>query len=166
MISAMGQFLRIEGNYTKDQFNYSRSYWFSFLPFYHMNPCVVPGDDQFTASYWLNNGLNQTEISTASNQALLLNFQPSPRVSVNELLHRRNSAGWTAYAEGRSRFIDGYLTWKASDRWTFAAEAVVPSRGPVSPTAMRAPGTLLITPNLASRYLNDRMRSSVARRRR
>jgi hypothetical protein len=28
--------LGIEGNYTKDQMNYSRSYWFNFLPFYHM----------------------------------------------------------------------------------------------------------------------------------
>jgi hypothetical protein len=28
--------LGAEGNYTKDQMNYSRSYWFDFLPFYHM----------------------------------------------------------------------------------------------------------------------------------
>ena len=28
--------LGLEGNYTKDQMNYSRSYWFNFLPFYHM----------------------------------------------------------------------------------------------------------------------------------
>src|ERR1022692_4493728 len=27
--------LGLEGNYTKDQMNYSRSYWFNFLPFYH-----------------------------------------------------------------------------------------------------------------------------------
>jgi hypothetical protein len=27
--------LGAEGNYTKDQMNYSRSYWFNFLPFYH-----------------------------------------------------------------------------------------------------------------------------------
>src|ERR1035438_6509822 len=28
--------LGIEGNYTKDQINYSRSFWFNYLPFYHM----------------------------------------------------------------------------------------------------------------------------------
>ena len=28
--------LGYEGNYTKDQMNYSRAYWFDFLPFYHM----------------------------------------------------------------------------------------------------------------------------------
>src|SRR5271165_6230508 len=28
--------LGYEGNYTKDQMNYSRAYWFNFLPFYHM----------------------------------------------------------------------------------------------------------------------------------
>jgi len=28
--------LGIEGNYTKDQMNYSRSFYFDFLPFYHM----------------------------------------------------------------------------------------------------------------------------------
>ena len=28
--------LGFEGNYTKDQMNYSRSFWFNFLPFYHM----------------------------------------------------------------------------------------------------------------------------------
>jgi len=28
--------LGIEGNVTQYQMNYSRSYWFTFLPFYHM----------------------------------------------------------------------------------------------------------------------------------
>ena len=28
--------LGMENNYTKDQMNYSRSYWFDYLPFYHM----------------------------------------------------------------------------------------------------------------------------------
>src|SRR5215471_8675696 len=32
--------LGIENNYTKDQMNYSRSYWFDFLPFYHMGARV------------------------------------------------------------------------------------------------------------------------------
>ena len=28
--------LGLEGNYTKDQLNYSRALWFDYLPFYHM----------------------------------------------------------------------------------------------------------------------------------
>ena len=51
-----------EGNYSKDQMNYSRSYWFDFLPFYHMG---VRATYNFTPklafSYWLVNGVNQTE---------------------------------------------------------------------------------------------------------
>lgn len=32
----MGQCSGDRNNYTKDQINYSRSYWYNFLPFYHM----------------------------------------------------------------------------------------------------------------------------------
>ena len=28
--------LGVEGNYTQYQINYRRSYWFNYLPFYHM----------------------------------------------------------------------------------------------------------------------------------
>src|SRR5208283_1220417 len=52
----------IEGNYTKDQMNYSRSYWFSFLPFYHMGfRASYPVSDRFTVNYWVVNGTNQAE---------------------------------------------------------------------------------------------------------
>src|SRR5580704_429410 len=36
-----GSSLGIEGNYTKDQMNYSRAFWFDFLPFYHMGVRVT-----------------------------------------------------------------------------------------------------------------------------
>jgi hypothetical protein len=54
--------LGAENNYTKDQINYSRSYFFNFLPFYHMgfrNTYAV--NDKLSLSYWLVNGANQTE---------------------------------------------------------------------------------------------------------
>ncbi len=35
-VGKWGSSIGIEGNYTKDQMNYSRSYWYDFLPFYHM----------------------------------------------------------------------------------------------------------------------------------
>lgn len=54
--------LGIEGNYNKDQINYSRSYWFDFLPFYHMGARVqYKVTDDLTLNYWLTNGAQQTE---------------------------------------------------------------------------------------------------------
>ena len=51
-----------EGNYTKDQINYSRSYFFSFLPFYHTGfRAVYPVNGKLSLGYWLVNGVNQTE---------------------------------------------------------------------------------------------------------
>jgi hypothetical protein len=54
--------LGIEGNYTKDQWNYSRSYWFELLPFYHMGlRASYPVTDRFALNLWVVNGANQTE---------------------------------------------------------------------------------------------------------
>src|SRR5262249_28072416 len=54
--------LSVEGNFTQDQINYSRSYWFTFLPFYHMG---VRANYQFSkafgVNYWIVNGTQQTE---------------------------------------------------------------------------------------------------------
>jgi hypothetical protein len=47
-----GSSLGIEGNYSKDQINYSRAYWFDFLPFYHMGVRVsAPISDRLTLNY-------------------------------------------------------------------------------------------------------------------
>jgi len=57
-----GSSLGIEGNYTKDQINYSRSFWFDFLPFYHMGVRVsYPVNDHLAMNYWIVNGTNQVE---------------------------------------------------------------------------------------------------------
>ena len=54
--------LGVEGNYTKDQMNYSRSFWFSFLPYYHMGlRATYPVNDRFSLNYWVINGTNQAE---------------------------------------------------------------------------------------------------------
>ena len=54
--------LGIEGNYTKDQINYSRSYWFNFLPFYHMGVRAnYKLNDKLAVNYWIVNGTQQTE---------------------------------------------------------------------------------------------------------
>jgi hypothetical protein len=52
----------LESNYSKDQANYSRSYWFDYLPFYHMGARVVYRfNDAIAANYWITNGTQQTE---------------------------------------------------------------------------------------------------------
>lgn len=46
--------LGVEGTYTKDQLNYSRSYFFDFLLFYHMSvraPYNI--NDKLSLEYWL-----------------------------------------------------------------------------------------------------------------
>jgi len=54
--------LGYENNYSKDQINYSRSYFFNFLPFYHMGlRTSYPLSDSVTVGYMLVNGTNQTE---------------------------------------------------------------------------------------------------------
>jgi hypothetical protein len=54
--------LGIEGNYTKDQTNYSRSFWFDFLPFYHMGVRMnYKFNDKVAFNYWIVNGTQQTE---------------------------------------------------------------------------------------------------------
>lgn len=117
----------IENNYTKDQFNYSRSYWFNFLPFYHMGfRATYPVTGRLTASYWLTNGLNQTEdFNGFKSQAVLLNFNPTAKISASlNYFNGQEQRAVDGHApRGRSHFIDSYFTWQASYRWTFAAEA-------------------------------------------
>lgn len=132
--------LGIEGNYTKDQFNYSRSYWFNFLPYYHMGlRTTYPITESVNASYWLTNGANQTEDFNAfKSHAFLLNLAPGGNVSANLNYYfgqEQRTVGGLA-PRGRTHYVDGYVTWVASPRWTFAAEGdyaierVTPSSSP------------------------------------
>jgi hypothetical protein len=54
--------LGYEANYTKDQLNYTRSFYFYYLPFYHMGiRANYPINDKIAVNYWLVNGTQQTE---------------------------------------------------------------------------------------------------------
>ncbi|MBV8684483.1 MAG: outer membrane beta-barrel protein [Caulobacteraceae bacterium] len=54
--------LGYEGNYTKDQLNYSRSYWFNFLPFYHAGlRAKYQVNNVLGLNFWVTNGTQQTE---------------------------------------------------------------------------------------------------------
>ncbi len=76
--------LGMEGNYTKDQMNYSRSYWFNFLPFYHMGiRATYKVNDGVSLNYWAVNGTNWTEAFNGfKDQYFGIAVQPSKKVNV------------------------------------------------------------------------------------
>ena len=139
--------LGIEGNYTKDQMNYSRSYWFNFLPFYHMGARLnYKLNDTVALNYWITNGTQQTEpFNGFKDQLFGLNIQPHKNVAwtVNYYLGQEhpdvqyfpNYTGTnlpTAQGipfepipnppSGKLHIFDSYLSWQASSRLTLAWE--------------------------------------------
>jgi hypothetical protein len=140
-----GSSLGIEGNYTKDQLNYSRSLWFDFLPFYHMGMrAAIPINDRFTVNYWVINGTNQVEATNGFKDELF-GFVVKPVRSVtwtmNYYLGQENpdrapATGcepvpvqpglcFTAIRpapDGRTNIFDSYLTWQASPKLQLAIE--------------------------------------------
>ncbi|HYM13172.1 MAG TPA: outer membrane beta-barrel protein [Bryobacterales bacterium] len=139
--------LGVENNYTKDQINYSRSYFFNFLPFYHFG--FRAGYDltsRLNVAYWLVNGAQQSEdFNGFKSQALILTTKPAKSLTWNlnyytgvenapqgqpaplppglplqpglDLRIGRVTPG------GRRHIIDTYAAWTASERLTLAAEA-------------------------------------------
>lgn len=77
--------LGYENNYTKDQINYSRSYLFNFLPFYHMGARLNYAiTDAVSAHYWVTNGTQQTEaFNNFKDQLIGVTVQPTKSVTWN-----------------------------------------------------------------------------------
>jgi len=140
-----GSSLGIEGNYTKDQMNYSRALWFDFLPFYHMGVrATIPVNDRFSVNYWIVNGTNQVEATNGFKDELF-GFTAIPRKSItwtmNYYLGQEHpdrapaaSCGpipvqpglcFTAIQpapNGRTHIFDSYVTWKATSKLSAALE--------------------------------------------
>jgi hypothetical protein len=139
--------LGLEGNYTKDQMNYSRSYWFNFLPFYHMGARVnYKLNDTVALNYWITNGTQQTEpFNGFKDQLVGLNLQPRKNLAwtVNyylgqehpdvQFLPNYTGVGLPAAQgipfepipnapSGKLHIFDSYLTWQASSKLTLALE--------------------------------------------
>lgn len=140
--------LGVEGNYTKDQINYSRGYLFNLLPFYHMglraNYNVSP---EVNAAYWLVNGTQQTEdFNGFKSQAFVTTLKPAPSLTwnvnyyfgqeqrdvaaaLNPGLHTGPTqpglptANLSPAPDGREHIFDTYATWKATPNLTLAGEA-------------------------------------------
>lgn len=140
-----GSSLGIEGNYTKDQMNYSRSYWFNFLPFYHMGiRANYPVSERFALNYWLINGTNQIEATNAFKDQLF-GFTATPKKTltwtVNYYLGQEHpdrvvvpptspipvQPGLSFQAirpapDGRTHILDSYATWQATPKLTLQIE--------------------------------------------
>jgi len=140
-----GSSLGIEGNYTKDQMNYSRSFYFDFLPFYHMGiRASYPINDRFTLNYWVVNGTNQVEATNGFKDELF-GFTAKLRRSINWTTsyylgqeHPDRTVvlptspipvqpGLSFQAirpapDGYTHIFDSYVTWQATSKLNLALE--------------------------------------------
>ncbi len=113
--------LGYEGNYTKDQVNYSRGYLFSLLPFYHMGVRTsYPVNDKLTLGYWLVNGANQTEdFNTGKSQLAQVVLSPAQGLSwtLQYYVGREDRQP----AKGLTHIVNTYAAWTRG-RLTLAGE--------------------------------------------
>lgn len=140
-----GSSIGIEGNYTKDQLNYSRAFWFDFLPFYHMGVrAAIPVNDRFAINYWIVNGTNQVEATNGFKDELF-GFTAKPLKSVTWTMNyylgqehpdrvAATNCGpipvqpglcFTAISpapNGKTNIFDSYATWQATPKLSFAIE--------------------------------------------
>ena len=137
--------LGAEGNYTQFQINYSRSYWFYYLPFYHMGVrATYPLNKKVAVNYWLVNGTNQTEPTNGFKDELFgLVLTPNKNISwtINYYLgqdHPNAISGSSCgpvpvqpglcfqqinpSANGKTNIFDSYATWQATSKLGFTLE--------------------------------------------
>jgi Putative beta-barrel porin-2, OmpL-like. bbp2 len=139
--------LGIEGNYTKDQMNYSRSYLFTYLPYYHMGVRAnYKFNDKIGVNYWVVNGTDQVEpFNGYKDESFGLNITPKKDISwtVNyylgqehpnvEYLPNNTSGNLPTFqgtpflpivnpATGKLHIFDSYVNLQASPNLTLAAE--------------------------------------------
>lgn len=140
--------LGAEGNYTKDQVAYSRSYSFNYLPFYHMglraNYNVTP---KINVAYWLVNGANDTEdLNGAKSQGFIVTMKPASSLTWNvnyyfgtegrDVAATLNPGAPTSPTQpglpttnitpapnGREHIFDTYATWTPTSKLTVTGEA-------------------------------------------
>lgn len=161
--------LGYETNYTKDNYNYSRAYFFNFLPFYHFGfRTRYPVNDKLAVMYHLMNGAQQAEdFNRFKSHHIALILTPQKRVTwqVNYYVGREqrdvapilNSTFPSLPTQpglpvenirpsprGKLHVLDTYATWNATDNLTLAAEAdyVVNRVEDFSPPSRVVGGTL------------------------
>jgi hypothetical protein len=140
--------LGYENNYTKDQLNYSHSFFFDFLPFYHFGlRAKYPINSRITFMYHLINGAQQSEdFNGFKSQHFALIVSPTKTVTwqTNYYFGREQrdlvpllNPGIPGLPtqpglitnpviptpNGRQHILDTYVNWNASNQLTLAAEA-------------------------------------------
>ncbi len=139
--------LGYEGNYNKDQFNYSRSYFFTYLPYYHTGlRSTYNVNSKLALQYWLVNGVNESESFNGwRDQAVLLTYKPASNISWNvnyyEGQEQRDvvpdlnpglptiatqpglsTIPVTTRHDGRLHVIDSYASFNLGPKWTAVLE--------------------------------------------
>jgi hypothetical protein len=137
----------LESNYSKDQANYSRSYWFNYLPFYHMGArASYRFNDAIAVNYWITNGTQQTEafnnykdqtfgavINPVKSVTWTANFhmgQEHPDVQTIQspgapTLPTQPGLSVTPIIpamDGRLHIVDSYATWQATPETSISVE--------------------------------------------
>ena len=140
--------LGFETNYTKDNLNYSRSYFFTFLPFYHFGlRAKYPINDKLTVMYHLMNGAQQSEdFNGFKSQHFAAVLTPTKSVTwqINYYFGREQrdtvpqlnptfaslptQPGLSVDVirpnpGGRLHVLDTYATWNVTSKATLGAEA-------------------------------------------
>jgi hypothetical protein len=141
--------LGYEGNYTKDQINYTRSFWFNFLPFYHLGLRANYKFNNLVAfNYWIVNGTNQSEpFNGFKDQFFGFVVTPNKNVTWNIQYYLGQEHADTMYfpngsaplnaptlqgvpfepipnsPTGKLHIIDTYVSWLATPKLTVALEA-------------------------------------------
>jgi hypothetical protein len=120
--------LGIESNYSKDQMNYSRSYLFNLLPFYHQG---VRATYQFNGAvsvmYAVVNGVQQAEdFNGFKSQMVSLTIHPTKSVSWSTTYHngqeQRDAEPGAPTPNGRLHIVDSNATWTVNPKLTLAVE--------------------------------------------
>lgn len=136
-----------EGNYNKDQFNYSRSYFFFFLPFYHVGfRTAYAVNPKLSFGYWLVNGAQQAEdfngLKSQNFQILLkptnevswtTNYYfgqegrdvvavPNPGIPTRPTQPGLPETNVSPAPNGRLHIFDSYAFWNASKNLTLGGE--------------------------------------------
>jgi hypothetical protein len=140
--------LGIENNYSQDQINYSRSYLFNFLPYYHMGVRMTYQVSKLLGvSYWAVNGTQQVEpFNNFKDQYFGIALQPTKNLSWNVNYYLGQEHPNVEYLpgstdptlptqqgtpflplpnapKGKLHILDTYATWQVSPKWTLAGEA-------------------------------------------
>ncbi|WP_047489064.1 outer membrane beta-barrel protein [Terriglobus sp. TAA 43] len=138
--------LGYEANYTKDQLNYTRSFYFYFLPFYHMGlRANYQLNDKVAFNYWLTNGTQQTEpFNSFKDEMFGLNLTPTKSINwtVNYYLGQEHpdvatssNCGtaplqpglcFTPIADpqnGKTHIFDTYASWQVTPKLLLGGEA-------------------------------------------